>query len=293
MLKCKNCNKKFTTTQSLNYHIKNKVCQKKTEFACIICDKFFFSKYTLKRHLDKKHTEIIDFLDTTQSHTNSTQNSDFPTQSHTKIIKKIDTEKKKKFKCENCNKLFTRKDSLVRHLKKFCKVIKEKNIEKNVNNINYNINITNNITNNLQINSFGKEDTSEITDDEMCNILDNAYKSVILLLKKIHIDNKLNRNIYLPNIKDTFMYKINEKNEWELDYSSKIIGMMENDKINLIRNFIKVNKHLFNNKDKLNHICKVINNYSNGNNKKLANDIKLMLINNKDILKQNYENTTK
>ena len=34
------------------------------------------------------------------------------------------------------------------------------------------------------------------------------------LLKKIHIDNELNRNIYLPNIKDTFMYKINDKNEW-------------------------------------------------------------------------------
>ena len=93
MLKCKNCNKKFTSTQSLNYHVKNNVCKKKTEFSCIICDKYFFSKYTLKRHLDKKHTEIIDFLDTTQSHTNSTQNSDFPTQSHTKIIKKIEVNK--------------------------------------------------------------------------------------------------------------------------------------------------------------------------------------------------------
>ena len=68
---------------------------------------------------------------------------------------------------------------------------------------------------------------------------------------------------------------------------------MENDKINIIKKFINENKNRFNDQKKLDRLNKMLSDYSSGNKGKLDEDIKLMLVNNKDILKKEFENSIK
>lgn len=50
---CPKCNKIFSTTQCMNYHINNNVCEKKTN-GCDNCGYIFKTKAMLKYHIEKK-----------------------------------------------------------------------------------------------------------------------------------------------------------------------------------------------------------------------------------------------
>lgn len=51
--KCGKCNKKFTSKQSLVYHLSKNVCSKLIEFKCNGCEKKFASKQKLNYHIAK------------------------------------------------------------------------------------------------------------------------------------------------------------------------------------------------------------------------------------------------
>jgi len=74
------------------------------EYNCDKCGKKFDHKGNYKRHLIK--------------------------QKPCKPIKKIDKPKKNKYQCKYCNKTYTRNDSLNRHQKSRCKVIKKNESER-------------------------------------------------------------------------------------------------------------------------------------------------------------------
>ena len=72
-----------------------------------------------------------------------------------------------------------------------------------------------NTTNNLNINSYGKEDTTHITDTFKTQMLDMPYKMIPKMIEHVHFnENKPeNKNIQLPN-KNENKIKIFTNNRW-------------------------------------------------------------------------------
>jgi hypothetical protein len=92
---------------------------------------------------------------------------------------------------------------------------------KNINNINNNNNNTYNITinnnENIQINSFGKEDLSHITEDDYKKFISKCKDGLIDYIDKVYFSdiNPSNRNLYLSSMKSKYM-TIFDKSKWNL-----------------------------------------------------------------------------
>ena len=263
MFKCYNCNKTLSSRQRLQYHIKNNVCSiLNSDFYCSICDKYYKTKFTLLNHLNLKHSKKTKQKEVKE-----------------KIIKK--KKEKKINKCQYCNKEFKRSDSLYRHIEKYCSY-KNKNTTTIINNIT-----TNNIQNNIIINNFGNENLKLIKEDNILECINKCYSCIPELFKLIHIDTPENRNLYLSNMKDSFLY-LYKNNKWELNDLDKILKYIKDDKKELMEEYFKKNIDKFQTYKKKN-IGKMINDYNNGKlHKQYDKKLKMLLVSNKELLKDTY-----
>ena len=276
--KCNKCKCIFTTNKSLKYHIKNNVCTKiKKMFSCMFCPKSYKYNNGLLKHLNNKHLNKIK--------QNNKQNN---------------------LECKLCNTIFSRTDNLKRHMKTSCikknnyfdeiktnnnnriNIIGDNNIINNTTNNNNN-NITNN---NITINNFGKEDISSISDKIIYKCVNMCFEAIPALFKIIHIDIPENRNLYLTNIKNPFIYTyINDK--WSMCDIKHIINDLQKYKKDIIEEYFENNKNKFRDY-KINNINKMLEKHKNGElDKRYNNSLKLLLINNKKKLKNIYKKTKK
>ena len=147
---------------------------------------------------------------------------------------KIETEQK--YKCNYCNKCYSKNCHLRRH-EKTCiikkktealvisqndKIIKmEKEIEelkKKSTTTNNNITNTNNNTiNNIHINNYGEENLKHLRSKDFRDIICSMYNAVPQLIEKIHFDpeHPENQNIKYTNKKFPYL-KIMKDNKWQL-----------------------------------------------------------------------------
>ena len=116
--------------------------------------------------------------------------------------------------CEHCNKIFKTKPNLKRHIKHYCKKVKEnanidleskikilemkhekeknelyKKIEQLIDKVG---NTTNNITNNTQniiLNNYGHEDLSHITDNLKSQLIKIPYAMIPKMIEAVHFNN--------------------------------------------------------------------------------------------------------
>jgi hypothetical protein len=132
---------------------------------------------------------------------------------------------KKIYVCEYCSKEFSRKDILKRHMEKRCQKIKNldykqlfyemKNelqkekleFKKQINLLLEKVgNTTNNITQtqNIQLNSYGNEDMSHITDILKTQMLKIPFGMIPKMIEAVHFNDEKpeNKNISLSNIRD-------------------------------------------------------------------------------------------
>lgn len=208
-MNCPLCMKLYRTKQGLEYHIKHNVCCKNSNSAykCNSCNTNFTTKSNLNRHMK------TNFVCKSTEPSKSLKNSEKLSKNHSKSLKNVVMTSKslKKYCCKYCNKSYTRIDNLHRHINKFCKhkidqINKlEKQIKDLQNNQTYNTTIINQVHNNntyIKINSFGDEDTSSISDQDMYKIVDRCYSALKTLAKRTYITIPENRNIYLPGYKD-------------------------------------------------------------------------------------------
>lgn len=143
----------------------------------------------------------------------------------------------KKFVCEFCNRGFSRNDNLKRHLKTKCGGQNETNIYKQLfletrkqlleekNELKKQIEVLltkvgnttyiNNSTQNIQLNSYGNEDLSHITESFKTNLLKGPFGMIPKMIEAVHFnhDKPENQNISYPNKKENKI-KIFTEGKW-------------------------------------------------------------------------------
>jgi len=117
----------------------------------------------------------------------------------------------KKFKCENCSKEFSFKNSYYRHRKHVCMVIK-----------------TEEKTEDLNVNYFGEEDLNDVNTEYIEKLLRTASSTkriVTYLVETIWINNESNHNIHLKDIRSgtKFSTYSREKDRWVVANEQEII----------------------------------------------------------------------
>ncbi len=185
-----------------------------------------------KKHLRNKEK----YPKTAENRTKTAQN---PHKTRTNIQNAAESIEKieKIYKCEYCSKTFKRKDSVKRHIDKYCKVKKKENekdelikeLKKQLENNNQNNNTTNNTTNNngdtttttnnnntlndnkiinqtINLNVHGRE--SILFDDSFLHKLSNPMITDTdrckMILEKVYIDIEENRTLQITNLRSVW-----------------------------------------------------------------------------------------
>ena len=253
-------------------------------YRCDKCGYSTKHKETYKRHLNRKNPCSLEDMNMVSSMEKTSKPSKFPpynsdvppnslhiTPTSLQKKEKMDDNISQDLDCIYCGKKFTRKDNLSRHLKNRCVVLrnymeKESNdteelrkkvekLEKITDNISTITNNNDNSTNNtdsynntlnqqININCFGKENTSYITGDIVNKYLEYPYTAMENLLKDIHFNSEHpeNQNIKMTNIHDSYA-KIYKDDKWLLASKSGTIDKM----------MIKARKILDNYREEDNH----------------------------------------
>ena len=175
---------------------------------------------------------------------------------------------KKEFRCKICDKSFTRKDNLTRHINKYCNkklnlenqfnnlkdeilILKEQVIINNDNSINNSNNTTNTQNNIININNFGSENLEMLTEKFMCDMIDKPYTAIPKMIKKIHFNDKYpeNKNIRMFNKRCDKLQILNHK-IWKYVSKDETISELVNDKNYEMYKFYENNKDKFNDTQK-------------------------------------------
>ena len=231
-------------------------------YNCKICNyktirKYDFNKHlkTIK-HLKKEEENGLNDKKVVFYHQKTTKNHQKPPKSlkvatkkppkTTKIPPK--NENSEKIICQFCQKIFSRKDVLNKHINKNCKIKKQfdkddtdlKNIidehKKEKNKLyayidklidktgNTNINIEKQMNNTINLNNFGEEDISHITNDFKLKMLSLPYGMIQNMIEKVHFNKKKpeNKNIALTNKRDN-MIRIFKGCEWKYQDRSLVV----------------------------------------------------------------------
>jgi hypothetical protein len=181
--------------------------------------------------------KICDFTSKIKTHYNTHLN----TIKHIKNISKCEMIKfninDNNIICNDCNKLISTKSHLRRHKLKYCKNKKDKEIEilkilfdeqkneyekerkqlyKQINKLIDKVGITTNIqSNTINLNSYGNEDLSHLTDSFKTKMLKIPFGAIPKIIAAVHFNDKKpeNKNILLTNKKENKI-KVFSGNKW-------------------------------------------------------------------------------
>lgn len=137
----------------------------------------------------------------------------------------------------------------------------------------------------VQINNHGNEDMSSITEQEMYNIVNKCYSALKVLTKRTYIDIPENRNVYIPSYKDSYILFYNNGN-WEYGDLKKVLLDIKNTNIDRINAYYEdhINKYP---SSRQSYINKMLDESLKGHvDAKYMKDIKMLLLTNRNILKQ-------
>ncbi len=263
MYKCPHCDKEFKQKIDFKRHMDRKISCKydvqvpeqaydiiDSKYSCKLCHKSYKHKYNLVRHIKKYHnmnSEIIpDSFNILSKEENSSND----------------------LKCLYCDKKFSYKRSAKRHMKDRCKMKTSHNIIENnsqpciesigeittINDNSKNVNHNNSnmqVNNNFQLNAFGEENQSHLTDEYYKKIMGKGMLSMKLLVDKTFFDEKHpeNHNLYLTNILSGYV-RVYDGDDWYVDHWSDIVDNLYDKNINLLESRYDELKHEMSSKDR-------------------------------------------
>jgi hypothetical protein len=236
-----------------------------------------------------------------------------------KIEDDIDTnnDKKKLFRCEKCNKKFTRKENYVLHTnKKICdgRIYKCKycyngytkpcNLYRHMKNCDNNNLVSNTdiatkknntilktINNTFALVECGREDFSKIDKNEVLKVLRTGCFSTVNLTELINFNPKYPEyhNVYIPNMKDKYAMKYNGYT-WEMVIKSELVDAIYNTKKVFIKENLDKFVNLLTNSQKEELAVWLKNDDDDKKIKLVKEKIKLLLYNKKDLVIETKKN---
>ena len=221
---------------------------------------------------------------------------------------------KNKIECKYCNKTFTRQNNLTVHLKKSCKKYNEnqkimeienkykieleiqkketdfykneiENLQRRIGElIDKNRTTIINIDKQINLNSYGSEDMSHITENFKNQMLKIPFVAIPKMIEEVHFSDKKpeNKNIKLTNKKENYV-KVYQGDKWIFKDKKATIKQLMNDKYTIIDNHYEDSKE----EPKPTHVDSQFNKFKemyNEGDKDLHNEIRidceLLLLNN-------------
>jgi len=235
------------TATNVNGNIK-KDNDKTYKYVCSICNKGYDRKSNYNSHLKRK-IRCIPLKNENTQHIND----------------------ENPMQCKYCKEIYSRKDSLKRHIEKRCKLKLKFDFEQLKQEINIlkenNDKPTKEITNNnSKITQFGNEDLSFISDNDYEMII-KSDKPIITLIEHIHLNKNKPEymNIHLRNLNNKYVY-IFDGEKWRNTNKKEIF-------VNMYLKYIEI----LNPKLEKKYPMNIIENY--------IEDTKLVLYNGKTLIK--------
>ena len=277
--KIKEFDDKITNIDNQIELIENEI-QQKTEQSikkiniCMICKNTFLNKTNMMRHIN----------DTCPSKKNLLTKKDILNNEKNKLI----DEKTKMINNHQSHinqQLYQQQNNEIKKLREtVAKLMTNKNT---INNITINNGTINNNNNNLivNINSFGKENLSHITDKDYKKYMSSYFKGFLNFIERIHFDDNMpeNQNICLSNIKSKYIY-IYDEDKWITKDKKVVIDKFITNKYNLLVDKCEEFEENNDIDDKtLTKFTEFAKNYRDEEaQKNTKNNIEMMLYNNRD-----------
>jgi hypothetical protein len=202
---------------------------------------------------------------------------------------------KQVFLCEYCDKEFSTKANKRKHELHRCKHMplinnyyKDKNEWKKEKNKLYSQidalikKAGNTTTNNLNLNSYGNEDLSHITDQFKTNLLKGPYGMIKKMIEEVHFSDKKpeNKNLAITNKKENKI-KIFKNGSWEFCKKTEIVNdIIHNNYYLLDSHYDDMDKELLNEIQK-HQYSNFKNDFGNGElDKDTKEDVEILILNN-------------
>ena len=227
------------------------------EYKCTRCNKIFNRKSSYDRHLSRKYPCKINIPHNTEPKSDCTKKKHECKYCNKEYTRLSSLHRHLKGRCDAMkeveNEINQKYKDLIKKLKKKNKKLKKEitklkvdtvtkmnsqtiNIDKQQNNIN-NISNVKNINNGvaIMINTHGKENFGHLTENIIKQLLLKGFKSVENLIKLVHFDENVpeNHNIYISNMKDTYLIKY-DGDDWNLEHKNRAIDDMYEQKSNYL-----------------------------------------------------------
>ena len=253
---CNRCGYFTVHRNSMKNHLNRKnICKPILEDISIEnIKKYYCFETTSKQHINNTQTapkqhpndNFSEIITAPKQHPNNTQTAPKQHPNSTQTAPKLCTRV-----CNFCNKSFTRKSGLKKHLN-ICIVKKDKEIvlnnqneeitkmQKEIEDLkNFKIQTQNNITTtnnninnskNIYINNYGDENLKHLRSKDFASLLNGIYSAVPKLIEKIHFDpdHPENQNIKYTNQKSPYL-KVIKDNKWQfVSKKEELLDLIDN-----------------------------------------------------------------
>ena len=252
MFNCELCNHQFKTQRYLSQHLNRKVkCNVVTDYKCNRCNRYFKHRKNMIDHQEKNNCIMVVIKE-------KNENDELKNIIKSILESNMDLESKVTF-IRKYNLTLT-KEELINLINspmelnaKVSYIQSQINTKGQIINSNNTNTTNNNITNNIQINNFGKEDTSYLTDEYFKDlILNNNVNNIYMkLTQDIYFDKNHpeNRTIKIENINNKYALVFNN-GKWDTILKYELREILHENNHRLLRIHTKKLKELMDNAKK-------------------------------------------